>query len=106
VFTDPLPSVRRPVVARVGSRGNVFTESLPSNGCIRHNTKVPVRIMFGNVFYKAAVVGSQTGKIECGRCCAEVLGEVMRNWECYTVYHKNIRLSSRDIVTIWRQLTS
>jgi hypothetical protein len=28
----------RPIVARVCSRGNVFTESLPSNGSIRHNT--------------------------------------------------------------------
>jgi hypothetical protein len=37
VFTDPLPSNRRPTVARVGSRGNVFTESLPINGSIRHN---------------------------------------------------------------------
>jgi hypothetical protein len=37
VFSDPLPSNRRPIVARVGSRGNVFTESLPSNGFIRHN---------------------------------------------------------------------
>jgi hypothetical protein len=62
--------------------------------------------MIGNVFYIEAVVGSQTGKIEGGRCCAEVLGEVMRKWECYTVYHKNIRLLSHDIMTIWRQLTS
>jgi hypothetical protein len=38
VFIDPLPSNRRPIVARVGSRGNVFTESLPSNGSVRHNT--------------------------------------------------------------------
>jgi hypothetical protein len=37
-FTDPLPSNGRPTVARVDSGGNVFTESLPSNGSIRHNT--------------------------------------------------------------------
>jgi hypothetical protein len=37
VFTDPLPNNRHPNVGRVGSRGNVFTESLPSNGSIRHN---------------------------------------------------------------------
>jgi hypothetical protein len=37
VFPDPLPSNKRPIVAQVGSRGNVFTESLPSNGSIRHN---------------------------------------------------------------------
>jgi hypothetical protein len=37
VFTDLLPSNRRPIVARVGSRKNIFTESLPSNGSIRHN---------------------------------------------------------------------
>jgi hypothetical protein len=37
VFTDPLPSNRRPIVARVGSRGNVFTESLHINGSVSHN---------------------------------------------------------------------
>jgi hypothetical protein len=34
----PLPSNILPIVARVGSAGNVFTESLPRNGSIRHNT--------------------------------------------------------------------
>jgi hypothetical protein len=38
MFPDPLPSSRRPIVARVGSHGNVFTESLPSSGSMRHNT--------------------------------------------------------------------
>jgi hypothetical protein len=37
VFTDPLPSNRRPIVARVGSRGTVFTESLSSDGSILHS---------------------------------------------------------------------
>jgi hypothetical protein len=37
VFIDPLPSNGRPIVVRIGSRGNVFTESLPSNGYTRHN---------------------------------------------------------------------
>jgi hypothetical protein len=37
VFIDPLLSNRRPIVPRVGSRENVFTESLPSNGSLRHN---------------------------------------------------------------------
>jgi hypothetical protein len=46
VFTDPLPSNRRPIVGRVGSRGNVFTESLSSNGSIRHNIFTPVSIVF------------------------------------------------------------
>jgi hypothetical protein len=41
LFTDPLPSNGRPIVARVRSRGNVFTESLPSNGSIRHSIYVP-----------------------------------------------------------------
>jgi hypothetical protein len=36
LFTNPLPSNSRPIVARVGFRGNVLTESLPSNGFIRH----------------------------------------------------------------------
>jgi hypothetical protein len=35
VFTNPLP-INRHIVGRFGSRGNVFTESLPSNGSIRH----------------------------------------------------------------------
>jgi hypothetical protein len=37
VFTNQLPRNRRPIVARVGSRGNVFTGSLPSNGSVCHN---------------------------------------------------------------------
>jgi hypothetical protein len=32
VFTEPLPTNGRPIVAGVGSRGNVFTESLTSKG--------------------------------------------------------------------------
>jgi hypothetical protein len=32
IFTYPLPSNKRPIVTRVGFRGNVFTEPLPSNG--------------------------------------------------------------------------
>jgi hypothetical protein len=35
VFTDPLPSNRRHIVAGAGSRGNVSTESLPSNWSMR-----------------------------------------------------------------------
>jgi hypothetical protein len=37
MFISPLPSDRRQVVARVGLRGNVFTESFPTNGCTSHN---------------------------------------------------------------------
>jgi hypothetical protein len=36
LFTDLLPCSGRPIVTRVGSRGNVLTESLPSNGSIHH----------------------------------------------------------------------
>jgi hypothetical protein len=37
MFMDPLPSNRCLIVARFGSRGTVFPESLRSNGSIRHN---------------------------------------------------------------------
>jgi hypothetical protein len=37
VFTDPLPCNRHHIVARVCLRGNVFTETLPSNWNTRHN---------------------------------------------------------------------
>jgi hypothetical protein len=37
VLTDPFPSNRYPIVTCVHSRGNVFTESLPSSGSMRHN---------------------------------------------------------------------
>jgi hypothetical protein len=37
VFTGPLPSSRRPIVARVGFSGNVFTESLPRSESIHQN---------------------------------------------------------------------
>jgi hypothetical protein len=43
VFTDPLPSNRHPIAAHVGSRGDVFTESLPSNWSIRHNINIVLR---------------------------------------------------------------
>jgi hypothetical protein len=43
--TDSLPSIRHPILERVGLSGNVFTESLPSNGhtChnINHNSQFP-----------------------------------------------------------------
>jgi hypothetical protein len=38
LFTALLPSNRRPSVAHVGLRRNVFTESLPNNGYTHHNT--------------------------------------------------------------------
>jgi hypothetical protein len=37
VFIDSLPSNGRPILARVDSHGNIFTESLRSNGHTRHN---------------------------------------------------------------------
>jgi hypothetical protein len=37
VFTDPLPSNKRPIFARVGSHWKMFTEPLPSNGSISYN---------------------------------------------------------------------
>jgi hypothetical protein len=37
LFTDPLPSNGRPIVAGIRFFGNVFTEWLPSTGSIRHN---------------------------------------------------------------------
>jgi hypothetical protein len=37
VFNYTLPSSGWSIVARVGSRGNMFTELLPSNGYTRHN---------------------------------------------------------------------
>jgi hypothetical protein len=37
LFTDPLRSNGRPIFARVRFRGNIYTESLPSNGSIYHN---------------------------------------------------------------------
>jgi hypothetical protein len=47
VFTDPLPSNISPSVAHVGFRGNVFTESLPSNGSIRHNINSSAEFIIG-----------------------------------------------------------
>jgi hypothetical protein len=37
MFTDSLSSNGCHILARVGSSGNVFIESLPSNGYTRHN---------------------------------------------------------------------
>jgi hypothetical protein len=41
MFTAPLANNRRPIAGRVGSGGNVFTESLPGSGPIRHIIFVP-----------------------------------------------------------------
>jgi hypothetical protein len=49
MFTDPLPSNIRPIFARVGSRRNVFTESLPSSGSIRHGNKILDLLRFSSV---------------------------------------------------------
>jgi hypothetical protein len=40
VFTDPFPSNRRPIFARVSSHGIVLTESFSSNESVRHNVNV------------------------------------------------------------------
>jgi hypothetical protein len=40
VFTDRSPINGRPIIARVCFRGNMFTKSLPSNGCTRHNIMI------------------------------------------------------------------
>jgi hypothetical protein len=37
VFTDPLSRNGHPTLWRIGSRRNVFTQSLPSSGNTRHN---------------------------------------------------------------------
>jgi hypothetical protein len=47
LFTDPLPSNERPIAERAGSRGNVFIESLPSNGSMRHNIMYSCGLMTG-----------------------------------------------------------
>jgi hypothetical protein len=52
VFTDPLPSNRRLIVTLVGSRGNMFTESLPSNWSLRHT-------MLGYVYNNIATLHSE-----------------------------------------------
>jgi hypothetical protein len=48
MFTDPLPCNRRPIVARVVSRGDVFIESLPSNMSQYHDSVyVVIRLWTG-----------------------------------------------------------
>jgi hypothetical protein len=47
VFIVPLPTSKRPIVARVGSRGNVFTKSLPSNGFIRYSIYIYIVTCWG-----------------------------------------------------------
>jgi hypothetical protein len=47
MFTDPLPSNRHLIAACVGSCRNAFTESLPSNGSIRHNIILAAEVRMG-----------------------------------------------------------
>jgi hypothetical protein len=44
LFTHPLCNNRLPILVRVRMRGKVFTESLPSNGSIRHNVTHKCRV--------------------------------------------------------------
>jgi hypothetical protein len=46
LFTDPLSSNWHPIVACVRLCGNVFTESLPSNGSTCHNMKYKLQRSF------------------------------------------------------------
>jgi hypothetical protein len=56
VFTAPVPNNRRPIVARFGSRGNVFTESLSSNGYTRQNIihRILKRSVALNILYNVS----------------------------------------------------
>jgi hypothetical protein len=62
LFTNPLRSNGCPIMAHVGSRVNMFTESLPSNGFIRHNILCRVTY-FHNV---------QWGTVRCIICLLSV----------------------------------
>jgi hypothetical protein len=70
VFTSSLPSNRRRIVARFGSRGNVFKESLPSNGYIhtRHN-KLPI-INITRVLREVTSVYLRQQMWDCGKARA------------------------------------
>jgi hypothetical protein len=46
LFTDPLPSNGRLIVARISFRGNMSTEPLPGNGSIRHSINFSRREIF------------------------------------------------------------
>jgi hypothetical protein len=63
VFTDQFLSNRRPIVARVGSLGNVLTESLPSNGYIRHNIKSSISSVF--IVWRISGVTENESRIGC-----------------------------------------
>jgi hypothetical protein len=51
VFTYPLARNIRHIFARIGFLGNVFTESLPNNGSLRHNILIyTIAVIFGTVY--------------------------------------------------------
>jgi hypothetical protein len=73
VFTDPLPSNRRPIVARVCLSGTVFTELLPSNGhtrrsivCILINVPVSVSGSIQRRWEQFFLIGIVGGGVQLG----------------------------------------
>jgi sugar lactone lactonase YvrE len=46
VFINPLSSNRHPIVARVGSPGNVFIESPPSSGSEFHSNEMDIDVEY------------------------------------------------------------
>jgi hypothetical protein len=54
LLTDPLPSNGRPIVAHVGSSGNVFTESLPSNSLYVYSYRLvqPIKSWWGGGIHR------------------------------------------------------
>jgi hypothetical protein len=78
VFIDPLHSNKHPIIARVGSRLNVFSKSLPSNGSIPHNIVTDVlKVFLGhdsvNMFQRATMED-----VSVDECNSSLLGSSQR----------------------------
>jgi hypothetical protein len=81
--TDPLPSSGRPIVARIRLRGNVFTESLPSHGSIRHSMHLPyisvfLSFNFYSFQYATSILVSCFNRVFRSMCDSEHEGIMVR----------------------------
>jgi hypothetical protein len=86
VFTDPLPINRLPIVASVGSRGNMFTESLPSNESVGHSTNFSEQLLTCSGFKSKTVSSSET------------LAPLCQTKRCYNTKDHNMNLYHCDNV--------
>jgi hypothetical protein len=82
---ETLPSNGRPIAALVRFRGNVFTESLPSNGHIRHHILFPFCWFVNYVVGTSDSVASEAAVAYCKVLYPHFPERTKKNHEIFSV---------------------